>query len=139
MRLDREGLPKGLAAAQAGRDPKTARPYRRRAKLPRAVQRRDRPGRTRLDPLADSRSRADRFPSSPFRLAYATRLVHQPARAATAYRGLLYRAARRREVAVAAAWGRRLDEGRSLGVAAGEQTRRGMDRGRSQRRRPSAR
>jgi hypothetical protein len=53
LHLDREGLPKELAAAKAGLDPKTARKYRRTGTLPRAVKRMDRDWRTRPDPFAD--------------------------------------------------------------------------------------
>ena len=53
FRLDREGLPRELAAAKAGLDPKTARKYRRLGKLPREVRRMERDWRTRPDPFAD--------------------------------------------------------------------------------------
>jgi hypothetical protein len=53
VRLDREGLPKGLAAAKAGLDLKTARSYRRLGRLPTEVRRMDRDWRTRPDPFAD--------------------------------------------------------------------------------------
>src|SRR5215470_8386518 len=53
FRLDREGLPKELAAAKAGLDPKTARKYRRLGKLPTEARRMDRDWRTRPDPFAD--------------------------------------------------------------------------------------
>ena len=53
FRLDREGLPKELAAAKAGLDPKTARKYRRLGRLPREVRRMERDWRTRPDPFAE--------------------------------------------------------------------------------------
>ncbi len=51
--LDRQGLPKELAAAKAGLSPKTARKYRRLGRLPSEVKRMDRHWRTRPDPFAD--------------------------------------------------------------------------------------
>jgi hypothetical protein len=51
-RLDRLGTPKERAAAKAGMDPKSARKYRRLAKLPSEVMLMDRDWRTRSDPFA---------------------------------------------------------------------------------------
>ena len=51
-RLDRRGLPKGLAAAKAGMDDKTARKYRRLQKLPSEVGMQH-TWRTRPDPFAE--------------------------------------------------------------------------------------
>jgi hypothetical protein len=53
FRLDCEGLPKELAAAKAGLDPRTARTYRRLGRLPSEIRRMDRDWRTRPDPFAD--------------------------------------------------------------------------------------
>src|SRR5438874_307203 len=53
QRLDLRGLPKERAADKAGRDPKTARKYRRLGKLPSAVRRMDRDDRTRPDPFVE--------------------------------------------------------------------------------------
>jgi len=52
-RLDRRGLPKELAAAKAGIDPKTACKYRRLGLLPSEVKRMDRDWRTRPDPFGE--------------------------------------------------------------------------------------
>src|SRR5262249_44306692 len=50
--LDRDGIPLEQAALRAGMDPKTARKYRRRGKLPSEVKRMQRDYRTRPDPFA---------------------------------------------------------------------------------------
>jgi hypothetical protein len=50
--LDSQGLPKQLAAAKAGLDPKTARKYRRRQRLPSEACSMDRSWRTRPDAFA---------------------------------------------------------------------------------------
>jgi hypothetical protein len=70
--------------------------------------------------FADSRYRADLFPSSGFRLAYDLLCRQQPARAAKEHLGILHLAARRREAGVAATLGRLLGEGRPLRGAAVE-------------------
>ena len=51
-RFDRQGCPKGQAAARAGLDDKTARKYRRLGRLPSEVRMRH-DWRTRPDPFAD--------------------------------------------------------------------------------------
>src|SRR5205085_9325180 len=52
FRLDRQGRPKGQAAAKASMDEKTARKYRRLGKLPSEV-RMEHHWRTRKDPFAE--------------------------------------------------------------------------------------
>jgi hypothetical protein len=52
-RLEQQGTAKGLAALQAGMDPKTARKYRRLDRLPSEVKPMDRNWRTRTDPFAE--------------------------------------------------------------------------------------
>jgi len=52
-RLDRQRIPKELAAAKAGMDPKSARKYRLLALLPTEVMLMDRDWRTRHDPFAE--------------------------------------------------------------------------------------
>ena len=52
-RLDQQGIPKELAAAKAGMDPKSARKYRSLARLPSEVKRMDRDWRTRTDSFAE--------------------------------------------------------------------------------------
>jgi hypothetical protein len=52
-RLDGNGVPKELAAAQAGMDGKTARKYRRLGKLPSEVKPMDRDWRTHPDAFAE--------------------------------------------------------------------------------------
>ena len=54
FQLDTKGLPKGLAAAKAGLDPKTARKYRRLGKQPSEVSLMARSWRTRPDAFADA-------------------------------------------------------------------------------------
>src|SRR5262245_53965575 len=53
FRLDAQGLPKDVAAAKAGLDRKTARKYRRLARLPSEVTVMDRHWRTRPDAFAE--------------------------------------------------------------------------------------
>ncbi len=52
-RLELQGTGKERAALKAGMDPKTARKYRRLAKLPSEVKRMNRNWRTRTDPFAE--------------------------------------------------------------------------------------
>jgi hypothetical protein len=52
-RLDHKGIPKELAAAKAGMDPKSARKYRSLVLLPTEVMLMDRDWRTRPDPFAE--------------------------------------------------------------------------------------